>query len=34
MKLRFVCEKIDDKYNQMIELFLANREEIERSKLY
>lgn len=33
-KLRFLCEKIDDKFHNFIELFLAQREEIERSKLY
>lgn len=33
-KLRFLCEKIDDKYHNVIEPFRVMREEIERQKLY
>lgn len=33
-KLRFLCEKVDDKFGGLVEQFRAQREEIERTKMY
>ena len=34
LKLRFLCEKMDDKYHGLIDLYRAQRNEIESSKMY